>query len=98
MSMWLGADGERSQDGLPHVTKIKRKPRGIGAEIKCSADAGCRVLLHLEIQKGADLQHKRKYADVHNQGTSLVLRMTEPYHGLGALYVGTPRSPALRVP
>lgn len=88
MSMWLGADGERSQNGLPHITKIKRKPRGVGAEIKCSADAGSRVVLHLEIQKGVDFQRKRKYADVHNQGTALTLRLTEAYHGTGRIVCG----------
>jgi hypothetical protein len=38
MSMWFGLDGDNAVEGLPHVTKIQRKPRGIGAELKVAAD------------------------------------------------------------
>ena len=33
MSLWLGADGKHQSHGMPHVTKIMRKRRGIGGEL-----------------------------------------------------------------
>ena len=38
MSTWRGAEGKYSAEGCPHVTKIARKPEGVGAEIKALAD------------------------------------------------------------
>ena len=48
MSAWRGKDGNFCSDGLPHVTKIKRKPKGVGTEIKDAADVstGVRVCDH----------------------------------------------------
>ena len=34
MSMWYGL-GEWHPEGMPHVAKIARKPRGIGMEMIC---------------------------------------------------------------
>lgn len=59
MSLWLGADGKHQSHGMPHVTKIKRKPRGIGGELKNLADASSRIMLKLEIQKGKEFQRGR---------------------------------------
>ena len=47
-------------DGLPYVTKIKRKPQGIGCEMKCALDALSGIMLVLELQKGAVAQRERK--------------------------------------
>ena len=44
MSAWRGLDGKYSADGLPHVTKIRRKPEGVGAELKsvcCGQSVWC---------------------------------------------------------
>ena len=38
MSAWRGRDGKMAADGMPHVTKLKRKPKGEGAEFENSAD------------------------------------------------------------
>ena len=39
MSAWRGKDGNFCSDGMPHVTKIERKPKGVGAEFRDAADA-----------------------------------------------------------
>ena len=39
ISAWRGKDGNYCSDGMPHVTKIKRKPKGVGAELKDAAYA-----------------------------------------------------------
>ena len=55
MRAWRGKDGKYLADGLPHVTKIKRKPESVGAELKsvCCGQSG--VLLHLNIMEGKDV-------------------------------------------
>ena len=35
MSMWRGYDGAYVADGLPQVTKIQRKPEGVGKKQWC---------------------------------------------------------------
>ena len=35
ISAWRGKDGNYCSDGMPHVTKIKRKPKGVGAFTIC---------------------------------------------------------------
>ena len=50
MSSWQGFDGEYTATGLPHVTKIPRKPEGVGAEQKSLvADGMSGVILNLHI-------------------------------------------------
>ena len=88
MSMWLGADGAQETRGLPHVTKIQRKPRGIGSELKNLADVDSRVMLKLEIQKGKEIQRTLEYTKNHNAGTALTLRLTKAYHESGRRVIG----------
>ena len=42
-------------DGMPHVAQIDRKPKGVGCELKNSADADAKIVLQLEIREGADI-------------------------------------------
>ena len=51
MSAWRGAEGKYSADGLPHVTKIARKPEGVGAEMKALADGESNIMLRLDIMR-----------------------------------------------
>eukprot|EP01034_Spumella_vulgaris_P041735 gene41735-51720_t len=51
MSMWLGLDGNFSVEGMAHITKMKSKPRGVGAMMKSCADGTTGILLRLEIQE-----------------------------------------------
>ena len=39
MSAWRGKDGNVCSDGLPYVSKIEGKPKGIGTELKDAADS-----------------------------------------------------------
>ena len=39
---------------VPHLTKIICKPCGVGVEYKDTADVSTGILLHLEIQEGAE--------------------------------------------
>ena len=45
---------ENTPEGIPHLSKIIRKPEGIGVEYKDVADAltGIMVMLFIEIQEG----------------------------------------------
>ena len=47
MSSWRGKDGNYCSDGMPHVTKIERKPKGVGTELKDAACAQTKVILAL---------------------------------------------------
>ena len=50
MCSWRGCEG--GMTGMPHVTKIPRKPEGVGAELKDVAGVATNLLLHLEIMEG----------------------------------------------
>ena len=43
MSSWLDLKADYSLNGIPYKTKIKRKPKGVGVELKVLID--CRVQL-----------------------------------------------------
>jgi hypothetical protein len=90
MSAWKGRslyfqgatdDEVQEHFGLPHKTKIKRKPKGVGLEIRnvCCATTG--ILLRLELQEGKDtmqaLQDNKKFGS----GTASAIRLTSPWHG-----------------
>ena len=49
MCSWQGADGKYIINGMLHVTKIKRKPKGIGAEFKSLACAESGLLLRFKV-------------------------------------------------
>ena len=84
VSSWRGKDGDFCCDGMPHVTCIDRKPKGVGCEIKNCAVADTKVMLQLEIQEGAEIMCTREYvADYKLAGTAQVLRLTKPWHGSG---------------
>ena len=83
MSAWRGAEGKYSAEGLPHVTKIARKPEGVGAEIKALADGESNIMLRLDIMEGKDRQREKPFADVGSEGTAITLRLSQPYFGSG---------------
>ena len=60
VSAWRGVDGKCS-DGMPHVTKIIRKPKGVGCEIKNIACALSKIMLRLEIGKGKAAERSKKF-------------------------------------
>ena len=84
MSSWRGKDGDFCSDGMPHVTRIDRKPKGVGCEIKNCADADTKVMLQLEVLEGAEIMATKEYvADYKLAGTAQVLRLSKPWHGSG---------------
>ena len=87
MSEWRGKDQRHGDSGCPHVTKIIRKPKGVGMEIKNMADCDSGMLMALEIMAGKHEMKARKYAPLYGSGTSLLLRLSEPWKGSGRLIV-----------
>jgi hypothetical protein len=87
MSMWKGSDGNYVADGMPHVTKIQRKPEGVGLELKTLCDSASGVMLFLELMEGKDRMRDKEYADI-SAGTGHVLRATKAYHGTNRTIIG----------
>jgi hypothetical protein len=55
MAYWLGKDGKFEDEGLPHVTKMKSKPRGVGLMMKAMADGSTNIICCLEPQEGREV-------------------------------------------
>lgn len=81
MSAWDGTDFKWTAEGMPHVTKIARKPKGIGCELKSACDGESGIMLRLEIQEGAEAMKDKKWANMYKYHTAVTLRLTEPWHG-----------------
>ena len=45
---------------MPHVTKIARKPKGVGAELKDAACAVTQVIISLEIHEAKEAMDTQK--------------------------------------
>ena len=79
MSSWEGYEGKYHHRGMPHVTKIKRKPKGVGAEIKCAADCESGIMLKLEIQEGESMNKTKKFANDFPFHVAITLRLFEDW-------------------
>jgi len=55
---WRGL-GDWYDLGMPHITKIPRKPEPIGLEIKDMCDGTSHIMLHLEIMEGKDIMKEK---------------------------------------
>eukprot|EP00731_Ephydatia_muelleri_P013647 Em0007g957a len=75
-------------EGVPHLSKIIRKPQGIGVEYKNLANAQTGIMLFLEIQEGKEAMAGKKYCDRYPKSVALTLRMTEFLHGRGHVVHG----------
>ena len=62
MSSWISRKQDRTTDGIPHLTKIIRKPKGVGTEIKCLANGVIGIILRLEICEGKEADPKKKWS------------------------------------
>ena len=88
MSMWKGMDYNIAGIfGLPHKTKIARKPEGVGCEMKSLADVTTGCLLLLDIMEGRERQEQKEYANL-GAGTGTTKRMTKKYHGTNRVCIG----------
>ena len=54
ISPYEGIEAIYSTEGMPGKVKIQRKPRGLGIEMKSTADGRTRMICYLEIQEGKD--------------------------------------------
>ena len=86
MSSWISRKQDRTIDGIPHLTKIIRKPKGVGTEVKCLADGIVGIILRLELCEGKEAESKKKWSHL-PAGTAHSLRVTEPWHGTGRILV-----------
>ena len=87
MSPWRGKDERFGVRGCPHVTKIIRKPKGVGMEVKNLACCDSGILMALEIMAGKLEMQEREYVREYGGGTSLLLRLSANWHGTGRLIV-----------
>ncbi len=75
MSAWRGAEGAFVAEGEPHVTKIKGKPEGVGAELKSAADGDSGIMLRLDVMEGQAVQRAKPfYNDYKSEGTAVIMR------------------------
>lgn len=88
MCEWEGADLKYTAEGMPHVTKIPRKPKGIGCEFKATADSLTGCLVFLEIQEGQEAMRNKKYMDKWKNHTAVTLRSVEKYFSTGRTVTG----------
>ena len=79
MSSLRGAKGKYSAEGLPHVTKIARKPEGVGAGMKAVADGESKIILRLEIMEGKERQAQKPFSYISSEGTAIALRLCSSY-------------------
>ena len=56
--------------GLPHATKIIRKPEPIGTELGAVSDAETLIALHLEIMEGKEDMALKALTKEYGSGTS----------------------------
>jgi len=60
--------------GIPQLTKIARKPQGLGAEVKAVACGDLGMLLGLDIQEGKERNLQKTYVAEYGAGAAAVLR------------------------
>ncbi len=90
---WLGKDGQWHHEGMPHVTKIIRKPRSVMAELKSLCDALTGIMIALELQEGKDVMKTKEFACAphsypHHVALDLRLTKCAGLHGTGRVLVG----------
>jgi hypothetical protein len=90
---WLGKDGQWHHDGMPHVTKIIRKPRSVMAELKSLCDAISGIMIAVELQEGKDAMKAKEFASApfsfpHHVALDLRLTKIAGLHGSGRVLVG----------
>ena len=87
MSEWRGKDQRHGDSGCPHVTKIIRKPKGVGMEIKNLADCDAGIMMAMEIMARKAEMKTRAFVAEYGSGTALLLRLSQAWKGSGRLVV-----------
>jgi hypothetical protein len=85
MSAWKCRESKYTVEGIPHKTKIIRKPEGKGAELKSIADG--ETGLGLELVEGKHIQQTKQYSVEFGEGTAVVLRFAQNYQSSGRTIV-----------
>ena len=75
MSAWVGLCALFTAFVIPHLTKIARKPQGVGAEIKAVACGDLGMLVGFDIQEGKERNSQKKYVAEYGAGAAAVLRL-----------------------
>jgi hypothetical protein len=81
--MWYGISILFAVFAMPHQTKIKRKPRGVGAEAKAACDGDSKVMLRLDFMEGEERQRQKPFNAQYGEGTAVALRLLQPWAGSG---------------
>jgi len=81
-------ENQFAADGMPGKVSIKRKPKGIGIEVKAIADASSNIIMNIEIQEGKELMKNKEYCKQYGAGTSQCLRMTSNWINTLRILVG----------
>lgn len=84
--LWISRKQDHTINGIPHLPKVIRKPKGVGTEIKCLADGVIGIIQRLEICEGKEAESKKKWSHI-PVGTAHTLRVSEPWHGTGRILV-----------
>ena len=87
MFEWQGRDQRHGEAGCPHVTKIIRKPKSVGMEVKNLACVQTGIILVLEIMAGKDEMGEREFAAALGAGTALLLRLTASLKASGRIVI-----------
>jgi hypothetical protein len=75
---WQGFGDWHVEKGMPHVTKIIRKPTPVGCEIKTLSCATSNILLTLELQEDkAAMSSKQFVGQYSSAGTSAIIRLAK---------------------
>lgn len=75
--------------GLPHQTKIPRKPESVGVEIRCLIDARSEIMYALELQESKeDMATKEFVQETGSAGTACIMRQCQSLFGTGRTIYG----------
>ena len=85
---WRGADGSWHPDGMPHVSKILRKPETLSMEVRNICCAESNIFLKLEIQEGAEAMGKKEYVAEFGKSVGGLMRLVKDYANTVRVVVG----------
>ena len=87
MSAWKELSTLFDSNGLPHQTKIARKPEGVGAEMKSVACAESLLILRVDVMEGKERNRLKQWSQEYGEGTAVVLRLCAPWAGTGRIVI-----------
>ena len=79
MSAWKGVNLQINALGMPHQTKIIRKPEGVGAECKALADGETGIIIQLDILEVKEAMSQKEFQQEYGAGCAVILRMMKPW-------------------